>query len=101
MFWKPVCNAIPCLGMGEYAVFQAEVEVASPYDVVVVQDHLGPAGLGEEVLAHDLVVALNPSLVELGVGGQVGVDDAERNSLDLKPGNIFVGNPKIHFNWRT
>ena len=77
MIWKPVCNAIPCLGMGEYAVFQAEVEVASPYDVVVVQDHLGPAGLGEEVLAHDLVVALNPSLVELGVGGQVGVEDAK------------------------
>ena len=71
------CNAITCLGMGEYAVFQAEIEVASPYDVIVVEDHLGPAGLGEEVLAHDLVVALNPSLVELCVRGQVRVEDAE------------------------
>ena len=71
------CNAITCLGMGEYAVFQAEIEVASPYDIVVVEDHLGPAGPGEEVLAHDLVVALNPSSVELRVGGQVRVEDAE------------------------
>ena len=63
--------------MGEYAVFQAEVEVASPYDIVMVEDHLGPAGPGEEVLAHDRVVALNPSLVELSVGGQVRVEDAE------------------------
>ena len=63
--------------MGEYAIFQAEVEVASPYDVIVVEDHLGPAGPGEEVLAHDPVVALNPSLVELCVRGQVRVGDAE------------------------
>ena len=71
------CNAMTCLGMGEYAVLQAEVEVPSPYDVVVVEDHLGPAGPGEEVLAHDLVVALNPRLVALRVGGQVRVEDAE------------------------
>ena len=83
--WKPCCNAITCLGMGEHAVFQAEIEIASPNDIIVIQDHLSPTGFGEEVLAHDLVVALYSGLVELCVGSQVRVEDTERNSLDLKP----------------
>ena len=76
---------ITCLGMGEYAVFQPEVEVSSPDDVIMIKDHLGPTFLGEKVLAHDLVVTLDPGLVELRVGGKVGVQNAEGNSLDLKP----------------
>ena len=75
--WKASCKVITCLGMGEYALFQAEIEIPSPYDIIVIQDHLGPTLLGEEVLAHDLVVALNPGLVVLRVGCQVGVQDAE------------------------
>ena len=63
--------------MGEYAVFQAEIKIPCPYDIIVIQDHLSPTGLGEEVLPHDLVVALNTGLVVLRVGGQVGVKDAE------------------------
>ena len=99
--WKPCCNAITCLGMGEHAVFQAEIQVASPNDIIVIQDHLGPTGLGEEVLAHDLVVALYSGLVELRVGSQVGVEDTERDSLDLKPENIFAQPRTLQFNWRT
>ena len=75
--WKPVCKAITCLRMGECTVFQPEIEIASPYHIIVIQDHLGPTVLGEEVLAHDLVVALNSGLVVLRVGCQVGVQDAE------------------------
>ena len=63
--------------MGEYAVFQAEIKIPSPYDIIVIQDHLSPTRLGEEVLPHDLVVALNAGLVVLRVSGQVGVKDAE------------------------
>ena len=88
--WKQDCKAITCLGMGECTSFQAEIEVPSPYDIIVIQDHLRPTVLGEKVLAHDLVVALNPGLVVLRVGRQVGVEDAERNSLDLKPKSICV-----------
>ena len=54
--------------MGECTSFQAEIEVPSPYDIIVIQDHLRPTVLGEKVLAHDLVVALNPGLVVLRVG---------------------------------
>ena len=63
--------------MGEYALFQAEIEIPSPNDIIVIQDHLSPTVLGVEVLAHDLVVALNPGLVVLRVGCQMGVEDAE------------------------
>ena len=63
--------------MGEYPVSQAEIEITSPYDIIVIKDHLCPTVLGEKVLAHDLVVALNPGLVVLRVGSQVGVEDAE------------------------
>ena len=72
----------------EYALLKPEVEVACPDHVIVVQDHLCPARLGEEVLSHDLVVALDPSRVELGVGGEVGVEDAEGHTLDLEPAKI-------------
>ena len=83
--WKQDCKGITCLGMGECTSFQAEIEVPSPYDIIVIQDHLRPTVLGEKVLAHDLVVTLDPGLVELRVGGKVGVQNAEGNSLDLKP----------------
>ena len=74
--------------MVEYALLKPEVEVASPDHVIVVQDHLCPARLREEVLSHDLVVALDPSRVELSVGGEVGVEDAEGHTLDLEPAKI-------------
>ena len=74
--------------MVEYALLKPEVEVTCPDHVIVVQDHLCPARLGEEVLSHDLVVALDPSRVELGVGGEVGVEDAEGHTLDLEPAKI-------------
>ena len=63
--------------MGEHGVFQAEIEIPGPDDIIVVQDHLSPTRLGEEVLPHDLVVTLDAGLVVLRVGGQVGVEDAE------------------------
>ena len=74
--------------MVEYALLKPEVEVACPDHVIVVQDHLCPACLGEEVLSHDLVVALDPSRVELGVGGEVRVEYAEGHTLDLEPAKI-------------
>ena len=74
--------------MVEYALLKPKVEVACPDHVIVVQDHLCPARLGEEVLFHDLVVALDPSRVELSVGGEVRVEDAKRHSLDLEPAKI-------------
>ena len=74
--------------MVKYALLKPKVEVACPDHVIVVQDHLCPARLGEEVLSHDLVVALDPGRVELGVGGEVGVEDAEGHTLDLEPAVI-------------
>ena len=55
----------PDLCEGECLLLKPEVEVSCPNDVIVIQDHLHLALLGVEVLAHDLVVAVNPGLVQV------------------------------------
>ena len=50
----------------------------------MVEDHLGLL-IRECVGAKNVVVALNPLLVELGVGRQVAVENAHRHSIDLPP----------------
>ena len=53
-------------------------------DLLVIEDHLRLL-IRECVGAKNVVVALNPLLVELGVGRQVAVEDAHRHSIDLPP----------------
>ena len=56
--------ATPDLCEGECLLLEPEVEVSSPDDVIVIQDHLSLTLLRVEVLPHDLVIAVYSGLEE-------------------------------------